>query len=397
MEVTKSLVIHADASLSLSALSLTLDSPHKEIAITKDINLRLMKYLGSVIPWNRDRHSSILPSASRTSAALGVILPANEPGQHDIPSANLSIPRAGIRDIMGLASYLISNNLSSGDGHFGPTERDDKLYLQILKDIGWDNLSHLKILLSSREPTVEAIAERLFAAAVRSYNPDIIEKMLRAGMNPNMLFKEWPEGWYEQSFFTPLQYLANIESPEILSLLISHGADVNFSVNDDGLNALFYALGDQNWTVIRFLLDNGATVTRQCAERLTDFRCGTDEGSNLVEDMIGIHLDISVATQQDETRTVLSAIPRDNVDMVQRFVAKGARLNGLLRCDSKGQVHQTTLLGLAVRGKAYNIIRLLVHVRQLVHVAPRENLSLVRPPYVSPCLLYTSDAADEMD
>ncbi|CAG7930580.1 unnamed protein product [Penicillium olsonii] len=394
VEVTKSLVIHADTSLSLSALSLTLDSPHKEIAIVKDMNLSLMKYLGSIIPWSRDPHSPILPSASRTPAALSVILPANEPGQHDIPSPNLSILRAGIRDSMGLAFYLISNNLSSGyddgdkNGYFESMERDDILYLQILKDIGWDDLHHLRILLSSCEPTVESITERLFAAALRSDNFEIANKMLRAGMNPNIVFEQFMEGFEDQPFLTPLQYLlasAHLSpggmNAQSIDLLISHGADVNFSVNDSGRNALFYAVAGEFWTTVRLLLNNGATVTRQCVALLIEDFHNDHEELDVVKDMIGIYLDQSVATQQDETKTLLPAIREGHVDIVKLFIAKGARINGLAACSSYGESCQTSLLGWAVKKKVRDIIRL------LLRVSPPEDLSLIHPPYISPLAL----------
>ncbi|CAG8129866.1 unnamed protein product [Penicillium olsonii] len=376
MEVTKSLVIHTDTSLSPSALSLTLDSPHKEVAIVKDMNLRLMKCLGSIIPWNINRHSPILSSASRTSAALSVILPANEPGQHDIPSANLNILRTGIRDSMGLAFYLISNNLNSTDGHFDKTGLDDKLYLQILKDIGWDDIHHLRILLSSCEPTVESITERLFAAAVRSYNFEVAQKMLRAGMDPNLLLKT-----RMKPCFTPLQYIASDGDNEFINLLVSHGADVNFSVNDSGRNALFYAIWLENWTAVRLLRDNGATVTRQCAELLTEFAHVDHEQLLFMKDMIGIYLDQSVGTQQDETKTLLPAVSKGCVDIVQLFITKGARLNELVTCSTYGVPHQTTLLGRAVKNNFRDIIRL------LLHVSPPEDLSLIHPPYISPLAL----------
>ncbi|CAG7979954.1 unnamed protein product [Penicillium olsonii] len=403
VEVTKSLVIiHADTSLSLSALSLTLDSPHKEIAIVKDMNLSLMKYLGSIISWNRDPHSPILPSASRTSAALSVILPANEPGQHDIPSPNLSILRAGIRDSMGLAFYLISNNLRSGYGDDyedarDSTERDDILYLQILKDIGWDDLHHLRILLSSDEPTVECITERLFAAALRSNNFEIAHKMLRAGMNPNIVFEQFMEGFEDQPFLTPLQYLlasAHLSpggmNAQSIDFLISHGADVNFSVNDSGRNALFYAVAGEFWTTVRLLLDDGAKVTRQCAEMMIAHwasLCETNEGSNLMKEMIGIYLDQSVRTQQDETKTLLPAVLEGNVDLVQLFITKGVRLNGLVACSTIEGPHQTTLLGRAVENKFRDIIRL------LLHVPPPADLSLIYPPYISPLALAVEGGA----
>ncbi|CAG7920382.1 unnamed protein product [Penicillium olsonii] len=370
--------------------SLTFNSPRNEIAITKGMNVKLMKYLSSIIPWNNLQYSPNVRSASRTSAALSTLLPEDEPGQYEKFSTDLSSSSAGIRDIMGLAFYLISNNLSSEDDGASQEaiHRDDELALQTLKDIGWDDLSHLKILLSSRESTVESITERLFAAALRSRTFDIVEKMLRAGGNPNILFRRrsMKDG---ESLLTPLQIFSeHAGDAHSIDLLISHGADVNF-INEDGYTALSYAIAGRNWSAIRLLLDNGATVTSQCARSaiipyFPPSLMTPDPGSDhngLLGEIIDIYLAQDEAIHRDDTEILRWAVEYSNVNMIQRFVAKGARVNGFVTPPFKQGSFRTTLLGLAVLKGRMKIVRM------LLHISPLKDLLHIDPPYISPLAL----------
>lgn len=293
---------------------------------------------------------------------------------------DLSTSSAGIRESMGLLFYMISNNLTSGDSEdfFVTMERDDKLVLQGLKDIGWDDLRHLKFLVTSREPTAESIAERLFAAAVREKNFFILQKMLQCGMDPNGLVEDLI-GDFGGPFFTPLQHLiASNEDVRFMNLLISYGADVDFSINENGENALYYAIRAKNKTVIRLLLDHGATVTRKCAGIAVAYRPDSIEHFSLLEYIINSYFDQDVARLRDDTGTLQMAIMQKNPTMVQLFAEKGANINGLIEHYPDSERHQTTLLGLAVHEGRMDL------VRPLLHVSAREDLPRVRPRYVSP-------------
>ncbi|CAG8169590.1 unnamed protein product [Penicillium olsonii] len=378
-----------DASHSRPGSSPFFNSPRIETAIAKGIYVQLEEHTSFIMPWNSLPHSRSLRSASDTFAAMRIPPPKDEYGPDDIFSMHPGSSSAGIRGSMGSAFYLLSNHLTLA-GNLDSLEavyRDDEMILQILKDIGWDEPRYLEVLISSHEPTVEAITERLFAAALRSYNFDIVEKMVRAGMNPNMVFLNWI-GCFVETRFTPLQLLAFDADTEAIDLLISHGADVNL-INDDGQSALYRAISGRNLAVIRLLLDSGATVTSRCARSATGVHSVWIEYASLMEDTIDIYLDQHEAIQRDDTEALGLAAEYGNVNMIQRFVSKGAQLNGLIPIPNRlsrkfDGTRQSTMLGIAAgMGKTKA-------VEMLLHLSAGEDPSSIDLPYVSPLVLATA-------
>ncbi|KAJ5730116.1 ankyrin [Penicillium malachiteum] len=328
---------------------LTLNSSHNSVAAR--VNFGLMQHLSTIVPWNKLQYSPNMYSASRTSAALSILMPENEPGQHETLSADLSTSGAESWESMSVTLFLISNHLTSwtpADFSNG-IERDDKLVLQILRDTGWDNLKHLKILISSREPTAQAMTEKVFSSALRQGNFDMVQKMLQSGMNPNGL--------------------------------IDHGADVNFSVNDDGKTALFYAIFEMNEPAIQILLAHGALVTMACAERIAFSDSDFYKENPLLGDIIDIYLDQDVRKQRDNTTTVEIAVRYSNVPLVERFITKGAHLNGRLHFISSRSEYETSLLGSAVEKGNIEIVGL------LLPLSAHEDPSLLSRRYMSPLAL----------
>lgn len=386
MEISANVIVkHADDSRSIP-ISFFLSPWCNEVAIPKGTTfvLDLKERLSSIIPWNELQPLTNIFSSSRVSAALSILVPEKEPGQHDILATNLSTLNIGVREIVGLLFYLISNNLDSGDsGEFSreARKRDDKLLLEILEYTGWDDLRHLKVLVSSREPTAESISERLFAAALRERNFDVFQKILRAGMDPNALVEN-AIPYFDEIFFTPLQYLVATttnENLQLIHLLFSHGADVNFSIRNDGTNALFYAIETENQTAIRLLLNHGAEVTMDCARAAVAFRPDSTGHFSLLEDIIDIYFDQDVARQGDSTMILEPAVMNNNQTMVQRFVSRGANINGIVAYDSqKSGYYRTTLLGKAASMGQMNLVRL------LLHVSAQKDLSFSWLPYISP-------------
>ncbi|KAJ5707156.1 ankyrin [Penicillium malachiteum] len=169
-------------------------------------------------------------SYSRTSAALSILTPESEPGEHEALSAALSTSKAGIWELMSVVLFLLSNdlNLQVPKDSFRGIERDDKLVLQILSDTGWDDLKHLKMLTSIPEPSAQSIMEKVFAAALRQHDFFLFQKLLQSGMSPHGLIEDSID---EKTFLIPLQYISKKwGSHACITLLINHGANVNFSV-----------------------------------------------------------------------------------------------------------------------------------------------------------------------
>ncbi|CAG8375557.1 unnamed protein product [Penicillium salamii] len=283
---------------------------------------------------------------------------------------------------MSLLFYLISNNLFLSDPDEDPDvmEQDEQI-LEILKDTGWDDFKHLKRLIPVRMPTAESIAERIFCAAVRQDDFDLVQKMLQAGMNPDEVVIENSFGEVDGSLFTALQHVSvTSRCASSINLLINHGADVNFSLKADGKTALFYAIEAINVVSIRVLLAQHATVTPECVYSATLILPNCKEDLSWIEDIIEIYLDQDVAMQGDAKAALLDALTHRHKHIVERFLAKEVNLNGLLttRAPDGENECQTTLLGLAAEYGDAEIVRL------LLHLSFHEDPSLLCPPYVQP-------------
>lgn len=311
-------------------------------------------------------------------------MPEMEQGQHDILSTNLSTSKSGLRDHLLLVLYLISNNLTSRDRDpeelLGQKlERDNELILKLLKDTGWGDLKHLKILLSTCEPTAESITERVFASALRSRDFGILENMLRSGMSLNRLVEVGDENG-DVFFLTPLQFAAHEESDlRLINLLIKYGADVNFSVDDNSETALYFAINGRYKPAVRTLLLQGATVTWKCAREAAAVKPGEmveyslfDDSTidyspiqdNPIEDIINIYLEQGLDTERDDPEILVEAVEVGNVQVIELFLAKGAKLNGLTSefSSTEDTPSRTTLLGRAVRTGKIDTVRLLTHI-----------------------------------
>ncbi|KAJ5732800.1 ankyrin [Penicillium malachiteum] len=353
-------------------------------AVATSINFKLMQQLSTIVPWKKLQHSPNMYSSSRTSAALSILMPEHEPGQHEALSADLSTSKAGSWELMSVVLFLLSNNLTlqAPKDPFRGIERDDKLVLQILRDTGWDDLKHLKMLTSSPEPSAQYIMEKVFAAALRQDNFFLFQKLLQSGMSPHGLIENSID---EKTFLTPLQYISKKwGSPLYINLLINHGVDVNFSVKNDGKTALWYAFCTMTVPAIHALLDHEATITMDCAELVVSKLSRSSyfyQEYPLLEGIIDIYLDQDLTRQRDETKILEAAVLNNNLSLVQRFVSKGAHLNGRLHFIFSGSEYQTTLLGLAVKNENIQMVQL------LLHVSAYEDSSVGCSPFISPLAL----------
>ncbi|KAJ5488367.1 hypothetical protein N7453_011821 [Penicillium expansum] len=99
-----------------------------------------------------------------------------------------------LEEFIRIALYLLSNNRDLGhhEDDFTPNsekqgdgEREAKLIINLLRISGGLNISNMRSLVSLKVATAEAIAEKLFANAVRSCDFRAIELMLEVGMSPD--------------------------------------------------------------------------------------------------------------------------------------------------------------------------------------------------------------------
>jgi ankyrin repeat protein len=129
----------------------------------------------------------------------------------------------------------------------------------MVRSLRWHSVSHLKALLASKEPTAEAITEKLFASAIRLVDTSIVNGFLEAGMDANRAIDT------VENTITPLAWAANVDNDkgvELCELLISFGACVNLARR--GETALLHAMRKNNTGVIGVLRRHGAVIDLEC-------------------------------------------------------------------------------------------------------------------------------------
>ncbi|KAI3006407.1 hypothetical protein CBS147346_3698 [Aspergillus niger] len=379
--------------------------PSRSGNVTKGASFELMQRLSSIVPWTKLKHLENIYSGSRTSAALSILMPEMEQGQLDGLATNLSTLKTGLRHQLNVVLYLISNNLMSPDEDAifnEQKERDAKLILGLLKDSGWDDLNHLRILLSTREPTAESIAEKVFESALWTSDFEIVESMLRSGMNPDGLVEAIGDS-EDICFLTPLQFAATRGCLHLIDLLIKYGADVEHGFADEpGKTALYFAISSAMWAVVRVLLLQGAKVTRDCAcaAMRTDGiytnpfeSILSPESASLTEEIINIYLEKHLAIGRNDPGVLVPAVESRNEWIVELFVSRGAKLNGCFTgpyCLGIIKQWQVCLLGYAVIMTNIRAVRILTGITAGADRLPSS------PPYIYPLTLATMMGATEM-
>jgi ankyrin repeat protein len=211
----------------------------------------MMKRLHCVVPTQNQPFALDKSLDSRISAALSVIMPEEHDGQHQALQTNH----------LKLELYLLSNGLAFHDTYISTetiAAQDNRL-LKMVRSLRWHSVSHLKALLASKEPTAEAITEKLFASAIRLVDTRIVNAFLKAGMDTNRAFDT------AEDMITPLAWAANVDNDkglELCELLISFGACVNLAHR--GETALLHAIRKNNTGVIGVLRRHGAVIDLEC-------------------------------------------------------------------------------------------------------------------------------------
>ncbi|GLA48563.1 hypothetical protein AnigIFM63604_004081 [Aspergillus niger] len=363
-----------DNNLPSLPSALTVTSPRSPGALTNNINRELMQRLGSIIPWKTLSHPPNINSLSRVVAGLSILMPEEFNGQHRTLATRLCNTPRTTTESLNLELFLLSNNFVS-HGPTGKSEETmaahDRNVMKLFHASGWKNMKHIEILLSSREPTAESIAEKLFASALRLGDLDTVRMMLEAGMDPDSRVDTFHDGP-----LTCLQIAAqDCElGIDFVDLFLSHGADINLSYN--GCPPLYYALQGSYYETSRLFLSHNAIVTPSClatAAELNDL--------NLFSEILDRVTDVNARSGWQDPSPLARAVSRCNLSMVNLLLARGADINALLDIDFDQDFGVTTVLGLAVRRKNLQVIQTML--QSCVNVNPR----LDGLPYISPLTL----------
>ncbi|PYH66340.1 ankyrin [Aspergillus vadensis CBS 113365] len=369
LQFSKLLEPRRDDNLSSLPPALLVTSPQSPGALTNNINRDLMQRLGSIIPWKTLSHPPNINSLSRIVTGLSILMPEEFDGQHRSLATRLCNSPRTTTESLNLELFLLSNNFVS----HGPTGKSkdtmdahDRNVMKLLHMSGWKTMKHIGILLTTREPTAEAIAEKLFASALRLLKLNTVRMMLEAGMDPDSRVDTFYDGP-----LTCLQFAAQMASLEFgietVELLLSHGADINLSYND--YPPLYYALKCKNTEAIRLFLSHNAFVTPSCLATAAEI-----SDMDLFIEILDRVTDVNVPYDGDDLNPLARAVACDNLSTVNLLLSRGADINELLDIEFDNGWEMTTVVGLAVREKNLQIIQAMlqsgVNVEHRLHKFP---------------------------
>lgn len=354
--------------------SLTVPSP-REVNVSCHIASReLMRRLASIVPWDRLNNPPNIYSSSRTTAALMILMPEDSEVKHLTLSSALGDSNQSGRNRLILELFLLSNNLVShapGGRSEGSMLSDDRRVMEMFNESGWNNIKHIQMLLSTHEPTAGAIAEKLFASAVRLVAMDTVKNMLEAGMDPNATVDTIHYGPVSSLQFAALSGKKGLE---LMQLLLSYGADVNFSHN--GNSALEFVICGSKM-VSQVLLDHGAIVTPSCLSAVATCKIIDD----FVMNIINACPDVNERTGWQDPSALTRAVSHSNVEMIGLLLGRGADVNELVAIDFDNDLAVTTVLGLAAKSMNPQM------VQRLLWACRNVNPEFDGLPYVSPLAL----------
>ncbi|KAB8225869.1 ankyrin [Aspergillus novoparasiticus] len=336
------------------------------------INKGLVSGLSSLFTGDQAKLLHTIQSASRMASALSCIIPEQYDGQNMRIAESLHGFGSGIAiaECLRVALFFISNNFkiceprSNGFENFfdqGNTEQigsSDGLILSVFRISGLNNTQSLRRLLSVPGATAQAIAQRLFASAIRARDLRSIGMMLEAGMSPDTpVMVQWRPT-------PPLIVAAKTQDLavglEMSRLLLSYSTDSAIPKVLEA--AVFEAIKSKNMVLVAVLLSKGAPVSANSLRAAVMSRVAW-----LFEFLIQAGGDINQrckGIRSTGSSPLGVAIAIDDMSLTKRLLALGADVDALQRVKFQENDQllclKTTALGVAVNCGDDDMIRLLL-------------------------------------
>jgi ankyrin repeat protein len=232
------------------------------IKLLPQAQTNMLSFLGSILSWKTTRRLNSIQSSSRVAAVLSVIMPEEQEGQHFQLAEKLCKAHTfPAHELLEVLLFILSNNLDlQGFDSFSNRQKKDELVMQIFHLSGLNNVQNVKYLLAQSDAIAEAVVEKLFGCAMRSYDITAIQLLLEAGINPNM-----PIPTHTRGPLPPLSVTAYISdkelSMEIAALLMAHGAELNSATGTK--SPLACAIERHNCELVKLFLCEGATFLQE--------------------------------------------------------------------------------------------------------------------------------------
>ncbi|HAQ60804.1 TPA: hypothetical protein DCR49_02180 [Candidatus Delongbacteria bacterium] len=203
--------------------------------------------------------------------------------------------------------------------------------------------------------------------AVMEGHADIVKLLLESGSDPNSVSKIYFEGI--ESEYPPLVISVFKNNFEITKLLIENKAEINYS--DDFPSALLLAVLNKNITMLKFLLENGASLDSYNLEYRFDYNRfkNTYWGNSLIVvaarnrdyDILNLLLSKGISIDfrgRSSESALIYAVKMEDLKLVKYILDKGADANYTREYRSSKFV---PALGIAVENRSYELIKLLLN------------------------------------
>lgn len=266
--------------------SLSLKRSPSTVALSRNQHRMFLQALGSCFggqDWANLPEKQLYQVAVKN---LNILMPEEFAGQHESLMCPMSHALQRGERVLSVMLYFLSNKNSSGIDWSSENWEMMKFHLkELIKHSGLRlGLSTSSSANPSFEPTFQAIAESLFANALKVQDIEFVELLLDFGVDVNGIVKA---GF--RNSFQPLQFLTKwVYEPkiELIELLIRRGANVNDFVGDQELTALYYAIENSQSVIARTLISHGATPTRACFTAICELFNGEELYFDLVDRII---------------------------------------------------------------------------------------------------------------
>ncbi|KAJ5898525.1 ankyrin repeat-containing domain protein [Penicillium tannophilum] len=346
----------------------------------------MLSLLGAMLPWRTTERLSSIQSTSRVAAVLSVIMPEEREGQHLQLARKLCKPHAfPIEELLQVLLFILSNNFlleGSNIGSDADVQKRDNFVMQLFHVSELNYVARIKSLLAQSNSTAEAIVEKIFGCAVRSYDTTAIRVILDAGVNPNMQIQisKW-------SSRTPLAIVAagardDRVSVRIASILMAYGADPYPKHTTDIPLAL--AISGRKYELLEFLLaqSNGfpswvmsnTLITRPFDSRMIQILLGG-----------GANIEYRSWSGRDNDLTLLGmSAQREDLELLKLLLSWGANIEAhqayIVKRTDHAVSHKgiTTPLGLAASEGSMKMLQALRAAGALVNL----EASYLIPPLV---------------
>ncbi|KAL3477062.1 hypothetical protein BJX99DRAFT_270011 [Aspergillus californicus] len=356
-----------------------------DVGRLESLSREVLVRLRSVIPWQRLAHPRSIASVSVLAAGLSAVMPERFSDEHLMVATRFCQSNQSGWDRLVFELFLLSNNINPFPKNRGATTAELKAHdasvMSLFQLSGWNKAERFKSLLSGQEPTAQAIAEQLFASALRVHDLGMIQMMLLAGMDPNR-----PIDGGRQGYVTPLQYAAatsHTNGVALIKLLCAWGGNVIETPNSKGVVA--YAIENgPGQQAIELLFFHGAIVSDKClasaARHIDDVE--------LFEKLLGACPEVNPGEFHSESSPLKCAVQTGKVNFVNRLLERGARADGISKFDEASDLlENTSLLGHAILTGNSEIIKLILEACQDI------NTALGVPPHLVDGCTYISPLA----